>query len=255
MTIGICWQADEEESLGRFADDPGVGNYITMAKAVAAARAVVGEKALRNGGMVQAHGTGTIQNRITESRIISETAKAFDIEKWPVAAMKSYLGHTLGSASGDQITSTLGIWQHGWVPGIHSIDEVADDVNQDRLQLSPDHQQTDTELLQYSIINSKGFGGNNATATLLSPTVARKMMQMRYSDTEWTAWQHANEAVRERQQQYDDDMIAGKHMPIYKFDHGVLGDDDVEMNAHELRIADQKVGLDLESPYDDMRID
>ena len=172
--------------------------------------------------MGQAHGTGTPQNRITESRIISETAKAFGIEHWPVAAMKSYLGHTLGSASGDQITSTLGIWQHGWVPGIHSIDGVADDVNQERLQLSPDHQQTDTELLQYSIINSKGFGGNNATATLLSPTVARKMMQMRYSDTEWTAWQHANEAVRERQQQYDDDMIAGKQMPNYKFDHGVL---------------------------------
>lgn len=123
------------------------------------------------------------------------------------------------------------------------------------LQLSSDHQQTDTEWLQYSIINSKGFGGNNATATLLSPTVARKMMQMRYSSSEWAAWQHANEAVRERQQQYDDDMIAGKQLPIYKFDHGVLGDDDVEMNAHELRIADQKVGLDLESPYDDMRID
>ena len=234
---------------------PGVGNYITMAKAVAAARAVIGEKATRTGGMVQAHGTGTPQNRISESKILSETAKAFGIEKWPVAALKSYLGHTLGSASGDQITATLGIWQHGWIPGIHSIDAVADDVNQDRLQLSSDHQQTDPEFLQYSIINAKGFGGNNATATLLSPTVARKMMQARYSASEWTAWQHANEAVRERQQRYDDDMIAGKQMPIYKFDHGVLGDDDVEMDGHELRIAGKAVGLDLVSPYDDMRID
>jgi acetoacetyl-[acyl-carrier protein] synthase len=216
---------------------------------------VIGEKATRTGGMVQAHGTGTPQNRITESKIISETASAFGIEKWPVAALKSYLGHTLGSASGDQITATLGIWQHGWIPGIHSIDAVAEDVNQDRLQLSSEHQQTDTELLQYSIVNAKGFGGNNATAALLSPTVARKMMQARYSASEWKTWQHANEAVRERQQRYDDDMIAGKQMPIYKFDHGVLGDDDVEMDGHELRIGGQAVRLDLVSPYDDMRID
>ena len=32
---------------------PGVGNYITMAKAVAAARALVGENALRDGGLVR----------------------------------------------------------------------------------------------------------------------------------------------------------------------------------------------------------
>jgi len=234
---------------------PGVGNYITMAKAIAAARAIVGEKAMRTAGMVQAHGTGTPQNRTSESRILSETAKAFGIEKWPVAALKSYLGHTLGSASGDQITAALGIWQHGWIPGIHSIDAIADDVNQDRLQISPDHQQTDPETLQYSIINAKGFGGNNATGTLLSPTVAHKMMQSRYSASEWTAWQHANEAVRERQQRYDDDMIAGKQLPVYKFDHGVLGDEDVEMDGHELRIAGRAVGLDLVSPYDDMRLD
>jgi acetoacetyl-[acyl-carrier protein] synthase len=234
---------------------PGVGNYITMAKAVAAARAIIGEKATRTDGMVQAHGTGTPQNRTTESKILSETAKGFGIEKWPVAALKSYLGHTLGSASGDQITTALGIWQHGWIPGIHSIDAIADDVNQERLQLSADHQQIDPESLQYSLINAKGFGGNNATGVLLSPTVAHKMLQARYSASEWSAWQHANEAVRERQQRYDDDMIAGKQMPIYKFDHGVLGDDDVEMDGHELRIAGKAVGLDLVSPYDDMRID
>ena len=42
---------------------PGVGNYLTVAKATACARAIVGEKALRRGGIVHAHGTGTPQNR------------------------------------------------------------------------------------------------------------------------------------------------------------------------------------------------
>jgi acetoacetyl-[acyl-carrier protein] synthase len=234
---------------------PGVGNYITVAKATAAARAVIGEKAMRNAGMVQAHGTGTPQNRVTESEILSETARAFGIEKWPVAAIKSYVGHSLGSASGDQFTAALGIWQHGLIPGIHSIDSIADDVAQDRLQFNKGHTEIDPRELQYTILNSKGFGGNNASATVLSPGVVSKMLQKRYSSAEWTAWQNANEAVREKQQAYDDAMIAGTEKPVYKFDHGVLDGSDVEVDDREIRIDGKSVNLDLESPFSDMCID
>ena len=90
---------------------------------------------------------------------------------------------------------------------------------------------------------------------MLSPAVTRKMMQVRYSASEWKAWEKANEAVRERQQQYDDDMIAGTEKPVYKFDHGVLGDGDVELAENEMHIAGKSVRLDLVSPYDDMKID
>lgn len=214
----------------------------------------MGEKAVRSGGLVQAHGTGTPQNRVTESKILSETAKAFGIENWPVSALKSYIGHSLGSAAADQMTTTLGIWKHGVIPGIHTIDEVAEDVAQDGLLFSPSHREIDPESLHYTIVNSKGFGGNNATGTMLSPTVTRKMMQARYSASEWKAWEEANEAVRERQQKYDDDMIAGSEKPVYKFDHGVLGDDDVKLGENEMHIAGKRVRLDLESPYDDMKI-
>jgi acetoacetyl-[acyl-carrier protein] synthase len=234
---------------------PGVGNYITVAKAVAAARAIVGEEGVRTGGLVQAHGTGTPQNRVTESQILNSTAKAFGIENWPVAALKSYIGHSLGSASGDQVAITLGVWNQGLIPGIQTIDSVADDVVSDRLQLTPEHREVDPESLHYTIVNAKGFGGNNATGTLLSPTITRKMMQARYSASEWKAWESANEAVLERQRKYDDDMIAGTEKPVYKFDHGVLGDGDVEMGENEMHIAGKRVRLDLTSPYDDMKFD
>jgi acetoacetyl-[acyl-carrier protein] synthase len=234
---------------------PGVGNYITMAKAVAAARAIVGERALRSGGLVQAHGTGTPQNRVSEAVILSQTARAFGIDSWPVAALKSYLGHSLGSASGDQITSTLGIWHHGILPGITSIDEIAADVRQENLAFSTTHREMDPEQQKYAIINSKGFGGNNASATLLSPSVTREMLQARYSADEWQAWERANEAVREQQQSYDDAMIAGTVDPVYKFDHGVLHDEDVEVGSQQLVVGGQVVRLDMVSPYDDMRID
>ena len=234
---------------------PGVGNYITMAKAAAAARAIVGERALRSGGLVQAHGTGTPQNRVSEADILSQTAQAFGIDSWPIAALKSYLGHSLGSASGDQITSTLGIWHHGILPGITSIDEIAADVRQDNLAFSTTHRELDQEQQKYAIINSKGFGGNNASATLLSPSVTRQMLRARYSTDEWQAWERANEAVREQQQSYDDAMIAGTVEPVYKFDHGVLHADDIEVGPEQLLVDGQVVRLDLASPYDDMRID
>ena len=234
---------------------PGVGNYITMAKAVAAARAIVGEQAIRSAGMVQAHGTGTPQNRVSEAEILSRTAQAFGIEDWPVAAVKCYLGHSLGTASGDQITSTLGIWHHGIIPGITTIDSIAPDVRQDNLAFSNVHREIDPQQQKYAIINSKGFGGNNASATLLSPSTTLAMLQARYSAEQWSSWQRANEAVRERQQAYDDAMIAGEIDPVYKFDHGVLHDSDVEVGAQQLLIGDQVVRLDLQSPYDDMLID
>lgn len=234
---------------------PGVGNYITMARAVAAARSIVGEQALRRGGMVLAHGTGTPQNRVTESEILSRTAQAFGIEDWPVVAAKCFLGHSIGAASGDQISTTLGIWQHGILPGITTIDSVADDVKQDHLSISNCHRDIDLDQQKYAIINSKGFGGNNASATLLSPLATRRMLQSRYSAQEWRAWERANEAVRERQQAYDDGMIAGSVQPVYKFDHGVLHDSDVDVTTQQVTVGGHRVSLAWDSPYTDMSID
>jgi acetoacetyl-[acyl-carrier protein] synthase len=231
---------------------PGVGNYITMARAVASARAIVGDKAVKHGGMVQAHGTGTPQNRVTESRILSETAQAFGIENWPVAAVKCYLGHSLGAASGDQITSTLGIWEDGIIPGISTMGEPAEDVSQKQLAFSADHREVDPEQLQYSIINSKGFGGNNASATMLSPAVTKRMMQARYSASEWQGWQEANEGVRQRQQDYELAMTAGEVAPTYHFDHGVLHDDDVQFEPGAVVIGGHRVSLPETSPFADM---
>ena len=234
---------------------PGVGNYITMAKAVAAARAIIGDKALRRGGLVQAHGTGTPQNRVSEAEILSRTAQAFGIDEWPVIAAKCYLGHSIGSAAGDQISTTLGIWHHGILPGITTIAGIAADVRQDHLAFSTEHREVDIAEQKYAIINSKGFGGNNASASLMSPLATQRMLQTRYSGQAWKKWEQANERVRERQQAYDDGMIAGTVSPVYKFDHGVLGDGDVKVGAQQLTIGPHTVRLDQVSPYDDMKID
>ncbi|TXS92728.1 beta-ketoacyl synthase [Parahaliea maris] len=234
---------------------PGVGNYLTMTKALAGIRAIIGERAVRSGGLVQAHGTGTPQNRVTESRILEEVARAFGIEQWPVAAIKCFLGHSLGSASGDQVTATLGVWAHGLVPGITTVEEFAEDVHRDHLSLSTSHQAVDPQALHYTLVNSKGFGGNNATASLLSPNVTRKLVRMRASAAEWQAWEAANEGVRERQAAYDAAMIAGDIAPTYHFDYGVLGDDDVTLGASDVQIGPHRVSLETESPFGSLNPD
>ena len=122
---------------------PGVGNYITMAKATAAARALLGVADLRSGGMVQAHGTGTPQNRVTESHILNSVAQANGITDWPVVAVKSHLGHSIGAAAADQLVNTLGIWQHAILPGITTVEELAADVHSSHLQFVTSHQQVD----------------------------------------------------------------------------------------------------------------
>ncbi len=233
---------------------PGVGNYITMAKAVASARALVGAKAMREGGLVQAHGTGTPQNRVTESHILNEVARTQGIERWPVVAVKAYLGHSIGTAAADQLTTTLGIWQHGILPGIHTIDAVAADVHSSHLELSTQHRSIDVEAQRYAIINAKGFGGNNASATVLAPTSTRDMLAQRHGAAAMTQWQRNNEAVQLASETYDQSACRGEARPTYKFDHGVLGQDDVELSADKLTIKALDVELPLvaESPYRDM---
>ena len=96
---------------------PGPGNYLTMAKALASARALLGEEAIRRRSFVQAHGSSTPQNRLTESQILDRVAAAFGITAWPLAAVKAFIGHSLAPASADQLVNSLGYFCPGHLSG------------------------------------------------------------------------------------------------------------------------------------------
>ncbi|WP_230581045.1 beta-ketoacyl synthase [Xenorhabdus bovienii] len=112
---------------------PGIGNYITMMKAASLADHLLDGKLQYS--YVQAHGTGTPQNRVTESHIINEVAKVFGLNCWDVTAIKSYVGHSIAASAGDQLACTLGVWQYGWIPGIKTIDHIAEDVHATNLNI------------------------------------------------------------------------------------------------------------------------
>ena len=233
---------------------PGVGNYVTVAKAMAAARSIVGEKSFKERSFFQAHGTSTPQNRVTESHIINEAAKHFGIDNYLVGAVKSYLGHSIGCAAGDQIISSLGIFDSGIFPGINTIDHIADDVHHSNLDIAMAHKEVGQEGLDIGVINAKGFGGNNASATLIAPHVVKKMLANRYSSSELLQHSLLNEGVREQAHAYDEKALSGDPQTIYRFDYDVCDENSVHFKGNELSIDgfETSVSLDVKSQYADL---
>jgi len=215
---------------------PGVGNYITFAKAVARAMRDVGEASIRRRSFVQAHGTGTPQNRTTESQVLSGVATAFGIEDWPVAAIKCFVGHTMAAAGGDQLASTLGVFAHGIVPGITTIDDVAADVVQAGLSFSPSPLQRSPADWDASFLNAKGFGGNNATATVVSPGLASRWLEQRHGRRALTAWRQRNESAIEAAAEWDRALTEGTATMVYRFDHEVRSEEHVRIEDGKLHI-------------------
>ncbi len=220
---------------------PGVGNYLTVAESAATLRSILSEDRLRHRGMVQAHGTGTPQNRVTESTLLSKVAKAFGVSKWPVAAIKSYVGHSLGAAAGDQLTATLGIWRYGVIPEISTIDALAGDVVTERLAFVLNPQSADE--LDYALVNSKGFGGNNATAALLSPDATAALLRRHHGERAMAAWRDKLASVTEAQLDIETKRLSDEWTPSYRFDEDVLTDADVTVTDSGVELGEQRVDL------------
>ena len=231
---------------------PGAGNYITMARAAALGRNILGDEALQRHSFVQAHGTGTGQNRITESAILSDTAKAFGIENWAVSAVKSYVGHSLATAAADQLFSTLGIWRHGYIPGIRTIGgEIASDVHTDHLNLLTGHLDVGVEGMDMALLNAKGFGGNNASATVIAPHRVKDMLNNRYGREAMADWAHRNEQVYQQQVDVEEMYQSGTDEPLYKFGEDVLEPEQIQITSDKVVLGNREVPLSTENPFAD----
>ena len=225
---------------------PGVGNYITMAKCVAEAENIIGSKKLRTRTFVHAHGTGTPANRTTESHILNEVAKTYGIKSLPVTGIKSYLGHSMAPASGDQLTTTLGTWDKGIIPGIHSTHSVADDVYQGNLNILLDDQIQEKGFFSAAFLNAKGFGGNNASALILSPEESMSLLNKKYSAAKMKNYISANKDVIAKSIKHNKQCLRGNYNIIYKFNENVLqGEEDVIIEKDKLSLKGFKRSINL----------
>lgn len=224
---------------------PGPGNYLTMLKAVALAQTLLGADTVRQRSFIQAHGSSTPQNRVTESRIFDQVARAYGVEHWPVAAVKAYLGHSLGPASGDQMVATLGVFAHGILPGIKTITEVAGDVHAERLQIRNHDQDLGRANCQVGFLNSKGFGGNNASATVFSPEIMETLLIKRHGQRQWTAYLKRRERTLLQAESYEQAAARGHLQALYQFGEGMVDEADMTLEGDELRVPNYAGSISL----------
>lgn len=231
---------------------PGPGNYLTMAKAVASAAQIVGEQSVRQHSFVHAHGSSTPANRVTESEILDRVATAFGIDGWPITAVKAFVGHSLATASADQLISALGTFRYGVIPGIKTVDKFADDVFKDHIALSNSDVRRDD--LEVCFINSKGFGGNNATGVLLSPAVTEKMLRKRHGDAAFADYQARREATRAAARQYDEAATQGRFDIIYNFGNDMIDEQAIEISDQGIQVPgfSQTIAYKKDARFSDM---
>lgn len=227
---------------------PGPGNYITMAKAVASAIDLLGAERVQKHSFIQAHGSSTPANRTTESEIFDRLAGVFGIENWPVTAIKAYVGHSLAPASADQLVSTLGVFKYGIIPGVKTISSVAEDVHQQHLSIPLSDLDCRDVGMDVAFLNSKGFGGNNATATILSPQLVDSMLRKRYGAEAFDQYAIKRENTRAVARAYDERATRAQFDTIYKFGEGMVNEQDLCIDTQRIKVPGFARAIELVVP-------
>ncbi|MFO7718535.1 MAG: beta-ketoacyl-ACP synthase II [Thermodesulfobacteriota bacterium] len=106
---------------------------------------------------INAHGTSTSLNDLCETRAI-KTVFEDRAHSIPITANKSMFGHLLGAAGGIESVVSVKSIDEGVIPGTINLDNPEPECDLDYVTDGTRHQP-----LQYTLCNSFGFGGTNAT--------------------------------------------------------------------------------------------
>ncbi len=135
--------------------------HITQPSVAGAARAM--QVALRDSsvspdevGYINAHGTGTLSNDITETQAIKEVFGAHS-KRLAVSSTKSIHGHALGAAGGIELIATVLALHHRFLPPTVNYIKTDPECDLDYVPNVARHQEIDIALS-----NSFAFGGLNA---------------------------------------------------------------------------------------------
>ena len=232
---------------------PGAGNYLTVGKTFNEIKKHFSSKGL-NKTFFHAHGTSTPQNRESESHIISSISKAFGVDALPVTAIKSYLGHSLAAAGGDQMMSTLGSWKNNIIPGITSTPEIAENVHKENVRFLLKNKRIEDDEFDFAVLNAKGFGGNNGTSLVASPSQTIKMLESKYSKSDIKKYLKRKTKIDDQLNESKQEILQGDIKSRYIFGESVIdGMNDFDIEADKITNKLNKEIFDLNStlPYKD----
>jgi 3-oxoacyl-[acyl-carrier-protein] synthase-1 len=128
----------------------GEGAYLSMAKALE-----VAQLAPKDISYINAHGTGTANNDLSEGLAIQ---KIFGDGIPPVSSTKSFTGHTTSAAGGVEAVISILALQHNFIPVNLNFA-----LPMPELSFTPATSDVPLAPLQHVLSNSFGFGGNDTS--------------------------------------------------------------------------------------------
>ena len=161
--------------------------------------------------------------------MLSRVAKAFGLDSLSVTAIKSQIGHSQGTAGGDQLAASLGAFASQTAPGIGTVETLAPDVTQDGLDFVLKSRQ---QRITAALINAKGFGGNNATAAILSPEATATLLKSRHGAIPL----EGSDEVQVRQAQYRHKIDHGTIEILYHYGENIIEGSDLEIGPESIDV-------------------
>ena len=108
--------------------------------------------------------------------------------------------------------------------------------------------------MDIAFINSKGFGGNNATATVLSAKITLQMLAKRHGKSVMNDYANKNVAVKAAQQSYQSQADLGQYQLIYRFGDGLIDDNDIVIDEQSIHLPgfEKAIAFNTKNPSQDM---
>ena len=125
-------------------------------------------------------------------------------------------------------------FKYGIIPGIKTVTALAEDVHQKRLNFALNDNMT-TMKMEVAFINSKGFGGNNASAILLSADKTNEMLLKRYGDR-FMDYIDPRETTRKSAADYAFQADRGNLAVIYRFGEELIDEQAVVITTTGMSI-------------------
>lgn len=96
------------------------------------------------------------------------------------------------------------------------------------------------------MLNAKGFGGNNASALILSPEESMILLSKKYSSSKMKKYLSLNEGVSAKASKHNKQCLRGNYNIIYKFNENVLqGEEDVIIEKSKVSLKGFKQSINL----------
>jgi len=105
---------------------------------------------------INAHGTSTELNDISETRAIKAVFGKHAYNGLLISSTKSAVGHLLGASGGVEIIATVRTIETGWVHPTQNLEEPEDECDLDYCALEKRR-----KPVRFALSNSLGFGGHN----------------------------------------------------------------------------------------------